>query len=450
MNSQTDPRKALAEFVENAIDSGARNCNIIRKKSRGEHGLIIRDDGPGFEPDQNGLPDFDHVATHICDSFKKRLSESQRDTIQGQFGIGILGFVAIGETLQIKSKATAPDIATWTLHSGTTESKICEINNPSFSRGSEVSIWPIWKSIKSSLTATKIAKYLGEELRDRIKQSQIKIIVSDPHQKKSIQVVPREFQGTKLRQFDKVITKMGTNVHFHLYLVKRGDEGRVSIVRRGTKILDDVTGIPELGDDPWNRGLLEGRIAFKSLNVSPATRRGVVPDQALEELIAACHTIEPQLSATLDEMEQQRKETADPEIIRKLQDAFQKVIKELGDEYSWFDSPRRGPIPRDRSRGGSSRKGFLLSSGPLQEVRILPGIGQVRPNETKTFKARALAPKGAVIPIGVNYSWALDEVIGNIRPSGSELQFTAGDIDDQRTTVHVVAELNGVTQEASA
>lgn len=449
-DSQTDPRKALAEFVENAIDSGARNCKIIRKKSKGQHGLIIRDDGPGFPPGPNGLPDFNRVATHLCDSIKKRLSESERTAIQGQYGIGILGFAAIGETLQIKSKATAPKTASWILKRGTIDSEMDEFDDPSFSQGSEIFIWPIGKTVKGSLTATKIAKYLGDELGERIKQNQIKIIVSDPHQKTSIPVVPKEFKGTRLRQFDKIMTKMGTNVHFHLYVVKRGVEGCVSIVRRGTKLLDDVTEVPELDDDPWNRGLLEGKIEFKSLNPPPATRKGVVPDQALDALVAACHSIEPELRAKLDEIEQQRKETADPKMIRKLQETFQEVMKELGDDYSWFDAPRRGPIPKEQSRSGGKRKGFLLSNGPLREVRILPRIGQVRPNETKSFKARALDPNGAVIPIGVSYHWSLDEVIGRIMPNGSELQFTAGALDDQRTTIRVVAELDNVTAEADA
>jgi len=448
--SQTDPYKAVAEFVENAIDAGARNCLITRKKSKGQHGLIIRDDGPGFIANDQGIPDFQRVATHICDSIKKRLSEQQRSSVQGQFGIGILGFAAIGRTLQIRSKSSAAEVALFFLERGTAEGEIREgEKDSSFTRGSEVHIWPIHKEVQARLTAPKIAKYLGEELRDRIKQSQINVIVNDPHSKKSIKVVPKQFEGERLRQFDKVKTQSGTNVHFHLYIVNRGEAGAVYLSRGGTKIVDDITALPEFDIDPWDRGLLEGYIEYKGLNISPATRKGILPDDAFTAFVKACRGIEPNLKKTLDDVERKRKETANPELVRKIQKTFREIMKEVGEEYDWFDAPRSGPIPKESPSHGGRKKGYLLSSGPLQEVRILPKIGQVRPHETKRFQARAIDPKGAVIPIGVTYSWTLDELIGTLKPSGNEAVFTAGGLEDQ-TKLHVSANLHGITAEAEA
>jgi hypothetical protein len=62
--SQDNPLKAVAEFVENAIDAGARNVTITRGKERGEHYLSVVDDGAGI-PRRDGIPDFQHVATHL-------------------------------------------------------------------------------------------------------------------------------------------------------------------------------------------------------------------------------------------------------------------------------------------------------------------------------------------------------------------------------------------------
>ena len=49
--------------------------------------------------DGDGRPDFRYVATHICDLAKRRLKESGATGIQGEFGIGLLSFWTIGETL---------------------------------------------------------------------------------------------------------------------------------------------------------------------------------------------------------------------------------------------------------------------------------------------------------------------------------------------------------------
>lgn len=48
--SQSNPLKAVAEFVENSIDARAGNITIIRGKERGQHYLRIVDDGEGIPP----------------------------------------------------------------------------------------------------------------------------------------------------------------------------------------------------------------------------------------------------------------------------------------------------------------------------------------------------------------------------------------------------------------
>ena len=71
--SQSNPLKAIAEFVENSIDAHAKTITITRGKEHGAHYLTIKDDGDGVPRDDDGLPDFKYVATHICDSIKRRL-----------------------------------------------------------------------------------------------------------------------------------------------------------------------------------------------------------------------------------------------------------------------------------------------------------------------------------------------------------------------------------------
>ena len=84
--SQSNPLKAVAEFVENSIDAKARHITLTRGKDKGVHFLRIKDDGEGIRRDADGVPDFGYVATHICDSIKRRLKDGGATGIQGEFG----------------------------------------------------------------------------------------------------------------------------------------------------------------------------------------------------------------------------------------------------------------------------------------------------------------------------------------------------------------------------
>jgi histidine kinase/DNA gyrase B/HSP90-like ATPase len=89
--SQSNPLKAIAELVENSIDVRAKIITITRGREQGEHYLTVKDDGDGVPRDLNGLPDFKYVATHICDSIKRRLkADGAGGGLQGEFGIGLL------------------------------------------------------------------------------------------------------------------------------------------------------------------------------------------------------------------------------------------------------------------------------------------------------------------------------------------------------------------------
>jgi DNA gyrase/topoisomerase IV subunit B len=54
--SQSNPLKAIAEFVENSIDAHANSITITRGREHGAHYLSIKDDGNGVPRDADGLP----------------------------------------------------------------------------------------------------------------------------------------------------------------------------------------------------------------------------------------------------------------------------------------------------------------------------------------------------------------------------------------------------------
>src|SRR5262245_1494458 len=97
--SQSNPLKAVAELVENSIDARAKTIGITRGKDKGQHYLRVKDDGEGVCRNADGEPDFHYVATHVCDSIKRRLKTKGVQGLQGEFGIGLLSFWTLGEEL---------------------------------------------------------------------------------------------------------------------------------------------------------------------------------------------------------------------------------------------------------------------------------------------------------------------------------------------------------------
>jgi len=82
--SQSNPLKAIAEFVENSIDARANRIVITRCRQRGAHYLRITDDGEGIRKNAEGTPDFAYVAAHTWDSIKRELTRQGAAGIQGE------------------------------------------------------------------------------------------------------------------------------------------------------------------------------------------------------------------------------------------------------------------------------------------------------------------------------------------------------------------------------
>ena len=92
--SQPDPRKALAELVQNCLDAGASRIRVIRQRERRTPCLKILDDGVGVIPEMDRPEALKYIATHIGHSRKRSLAPEERLRLmtQGQYGIGLLGF----------------------------------------------------------------------------------------------------------------------------------------------------------------------------------------------------------------------------------------------------------------------------------------------------------------------------------------------------------------------
>jgi hypothetical protein len=231
--SQSNPLKAVAEFVENSIDAKAKHITIVRGKEKGVHFLRIKDDGEGIRRDDQGRPDFEYVATHICDSIKRQLKAEGAVGLQGEFGIGLLSFWTVGEELVLTSGG----------HDGKTYQMLMRKGDPAYrvtqrrllvaEPGTELCIRNILPGIKQ-LSGEKIQWYLASELRDRIRHSGVELRVIDRTARAEFKVEPRKFEGRLLHELGRLAP---SELYLELYLAAPDPANAVGLFRHGTRVL---------------------------------------------------------------------------------------------------------------------------------------------------------------------------------------------------------------------
>lgn len=115
--SQSDPRKAVAELVQNALDEQASHVVMERWREAGEALISIRDDGKGVLPEMPRPEALRYIAKNIGYSRKRQLSfdERMRQAMLGQYGIGILGFWALGHEFRMISRVAGSEVWVLTL-----------------------------------------------------------------------------------------------------------------------------------------------------------------------------------------------------------------------------------------------------------------------------------------------------------------------------------------------
>ncbi len=402
--SQSNPLKAIAELVENSIDARATNVTIIRGRSEGSHYLEVRDNGQGIPRDADGRPDFRYVATHICDSVKRRLKVEGAAGLQGEFGIGLLSFWTLGEELALTS--TGADDRVWQMvmrkgdPSYVVKAKRVLFNEP----GTHLRVARLLDGIRS-LSGEKIQWYLAAELRDRIRHTGVRITVIDKIARKQYAVEPRQYEGRLLHQLPPVRARLG-DVYVELYMNEPKETNRVALFRRGTRVFEDISVVDELAKPPWTTRYLQGHIDAPFINLTPGTRSGIIQDETYSTLLDALVPLEEKLIEILEEQRRAEDERASRELLQTIQRAFREAFLALpAEEYDWFDIRSRaqrgtGSSTResDSSEGlivgatepgnGSARqRQFFEFAGPLFSVAVSPASSVVRVSEQRSLRA---------------------------------------------------------------
>lgn len=443
------PFKSLAEFVENGIDSGATKIEIVRYKRQKNIEITITDNGVGIKPGIDGNCDMVRVCTEICNSEKIQMREEEREKkhIIGEFGIGILGFPAIGKNCEMLSK-TATSSATMALEliAFTDDFDDYVIDTP-MNIGTKARIWPVHEKVAQRLSGDRIAKYLGDELNLRIRESMVVITVNDKITKKSFIVKPKDFKGEKI-PITELRLSGDRKIKLNLHITQQGENGVVALVRQGTKVLDDISKIEELNHAPWNSTMLEGLISNKFVSPTPG-RTNLIVDESYSEFIDAMKTIENKVSEYIKEAEEKRNQKINHELHVRLQNTLSNIMAELSSEYIWFDEKGKLPVPengiiRDKTSTSASdrkKKYVTIAEGPLSYIQIVPSNYYAVFGETVKLSVTAWTKQGYKIIQGVKYEWRATPVLmGDLHVQGDTCEFIAGD-DPGDVEIHVKATL---------
>jgi hypothetical protein len=473
--SQSNPLKAIAEFVENSIDAHAKTITITRGKEHGAHYLAIKDDGDGVPRDESGLPDFKYVATHICDSIKRRLkADGNGAGLQGEFGIGLLSFWTVGDTLTMTSTGTDQKAYQMTMSKGDSRYEVNPKRMLFAEQGTELKIGPLLEGIRT-LSGEKIQWYLASELRDRIRDSKARVTVIDKLARKQYEVEPRQFEGRLLHQLPPIRTAFG-EAYAELYLAEPNEAARVALTRVGTRVIEDLSTLPGLEHSPWTSRYVQGLIDVPFLNLTPGTRSGIIQDERYAALVDALTPIEAHVKDLIEEQQRAEEEQASQQSLKAIQKAFYEAMLALPrEEYDWFDVQGRGRqtsangtnsaaggVPAgtdwDESLPGvsepkptdSPQRQFFDYAGPLFSAVVSPAASTTPLNETRKFRALPRDRSRRRVVEDLAFAWEIPDGAGSLEGGADqEVEYRAPAVPGL-ARLKVAVSQRGVTVSAEA
>jgi len=436
---QQDPRKAVAELVQNSLDAGAQRIDVVRRREKGQFVLQITDDGSGVIPELPRDEALAWIATHVGHSRKRNLTPEQRRELmtQGQFGIGILGFWCLGEHLMMTSAVGGEPAVELHLWAEEPNYRVARSRGRlAFTTGTEVTVRNLHEHVGRTLTARKLNDYLALELRGQLLERGVQVLVHDrvargPAQK-VWQVKPLQFPGPRLPVASELPVPGHRPARLELHLNADSETPlRVALAAGGTVVLDDVVELaPDLlGGGPFASGRLCGVIDFPDIEPSPGSRRGVATGTARDALLDALLLLTRQVEELLAQEQQRRHEEVEQRQIRQLRRAFV-AVRRQAPELAFFDVAARlgaGGAPGSGADGGAAEStaappvaGQALSPAPIAPAEPggdagEPGAESPEPAEEAERTQPGLFPPGPLSALLVRPPQTRVEVLGQRR-----------------------------------
>jgi hypothetical protein len=454
--SQSDPRKAVAELVQNSIDANARTVRIERRRVRHAPALIIRDDGEGVLPELGREEALATLVTEIGHSRKRGLSPRERhdQVVAGKYGIGLLGFWSVGRRMDIRTRVRGSEV--WVLHlvEDQERAEIARDRMPLESADTltEVIVSELHESALRMVGARRLAEYLAAELRGAILASGVSVEIFDGLARglgaKRFEVVPRRFTGEPLALPGEIAVAGHAPVRVELYLARGQERPSLEVSCAGTLVADDIGELRNLGLDrpPWVGCGLAGLVDFPDFNVPPGTRRGVAPDAAAEAFVRALDGLAPAVEAELKRLDRERGAAASRQVVQDLRRALKGLRSRLPqyelptvegevearpapdagivpagagiEEGEPAGTAAPGAVPEEEEPSGTRRTLDLFPPGPLHAIRISPPEILLAPGRERRVFAAGVDEAGRRVAGEVELTWSADSPLLSIAGEG--------------------------------
>lgn len=457
--SQSDARKAIAELIQNSLDANARRIEITWFNEHGERTLRITDDGEGIFPELERATALHRLATTIGHSHKGRLTPAKRRELMmlGKYGIGLLGFWAVGSQMEIRSRVGGGDTWRLVLLEDEPSAEIVRLPQRRIDEAETYTVITLRRLHEGAVRQIRPAKlqaYLASELRGQLLRREVELVIFDRiargRARKRFLVEPERFRGQRLDELSVLEVPGHESAQLELYLVppELDPPGRVSLACGGATVLDDLGHLegPDSRRPPWSSGRLEGVIDYPELQVSPGTRRGFTRDEAALVFLAALEQLEIFLGQKIAEDDRRREEALHESLAKEIRKAFLSVAATLP-EYDLFDvkAGRRdgdgsgaangvalgGEDPEPEAAGslpdqsaGEEDNEELFPPGPLARVLLKPSSVRMATGTKRRLHAVPVDVAGRKIPSQVAWSWQLDGE-GHLEMREHEATFTA-------------------------
>jgi hypothetical protein len=446
--SQSDPRKAVAELVQNSLDAGGRLILVERRRRKGVVELRVRDDGAGVIPEMSREDALAYIATHVGRSRKLNLDPTERmkRVVAGKYGVGLLGFWSVGGALELRSRVAGSKLHALRLVEDSPEAQILTLPSRTDDPETftEVIVSHLHEAAVKALGGRRLSDYLAAELRGQLLMTGASVEIHDGIARgiaqKQFVVAPRRFAGEALNLPGEIDVPGHAPIRVDLYLARGADRPAIQVAAAGTLVADDIAELStlELAVPPWIGREIVGILDYASFNVPPGTRRGVMPDgAALAFADALENALAPLVLGELQRLEGERSAALDRDMARELRRALRGFRRRLPqylmprvEDGTTEDAGAAGAgevVPDAAPPIDDTEPPSLFPPGPLVSVRIVPPRIAVPPGGERRVRAVA-SDASDRRPADVTFTWSVVDAAGagiGVRAEGLRPAVTA-------------------------